>query len=340
MNAPSDGSRGFPLNYQAFRDLLYLNEGPDAKGHSRFRDVSLKAGIETKYVDHSLGVVFTDVNGDGRPDLYVANDLDPNRLYVNEPGGPLGFHFIEEGGPSGVADPNAGMGVAAQDYSGDGRPDLFVTNSRDQGHAAFQATAGSAFSNVRSVFAPAVGPDATGWGDTWVDLSNDGRLDLVLANGAIPVTNLAKDAAALQILANVKGRFANVSPTVGLRPGPLVNGRGVAAADYDNDGRMDIAVNSIGGKLILLHNTGPSGHWLEVSLARFAPGALVTAVLPDGTRLVHEVQAGSSYLSSEDPRVHFGLGQETRVKELIVRWPDGKVTRRQDVASDQVVVTP
>ena len=161
------------------------------------------------------------------------------------------------------------MGVAAQDYSGDGRPDLFVTNSRGQGHAAFQATAGSAFSNVRSVFAPAVGPDATGWGDTWVDLSNDGRLDLVLANGAIPVTNLTKDAAALQILANVKGRFANVSPTVGLHPGPLVNGRGVAAADYDNDGRMDIAVNSIGGKLILLHNTGALG-----TLARGAPGAV------------------------------------------------------------------
>ena len=149
VNAPSDGARGFPLNYQAFRDLLYLNEGPDAKGHSRFRDVSLQAGIETKYVDHSLGAVFTDVNGDGRPDLYVANDLDPNRLYLNEPGGPLGFHFVEEAAPSGVADPNAGMGVAAQDYSGDGRPDLFVTNSRGQGHAAFQATAGSAFSNVR-----------------------------------------------------------------------------------------------------------------------------------------------------------------------------------------------
>jgi hypothetical protein len=337
VNAPADGARGFPLNYQAFRDLLYLNEGLDAKGHSRFRNESLKAGIETKYVDHSLGAVFTDVNGDGRPDLYVANDLDPNRLYVNEPGGPLGFHFAEEGGLSGVADPNAGMGVAAQDYSGDGRPDIFVTNSRGQGHAAFQATAGPAFTNVRSVFAPAVGPDATGWGDSWVDLSNDGRLDLVLANGAIPVTNLTKDAAALQVLANVKNRFANVSPAVGLHPGPLVNGRGVAAADYDNDGRMDIAVNSIGGKLILLHNTGPSGHWLEVSLATFAPGALVTAVLPDGTRLVREVQAGSSYLSSEDPRAHFGLGKATQVKELIVRWPDGKVTQQRDIAADRIV---
>jgi hypothetical protein len=282
--------------------------------------------------------VFTDVNGDGRPDLYVANDLDPNRLYVNEPGGPLGFHFVQKGTAAGVADRNAGMGVAAQDYSGDGRPDIFVTNSRGQGHAAFEATAGSRFSNVRSVFAPAVGL-ATGWGDTWVDLTNDGRLDLVLANGAIPVTNLTKDAAALQILANVKNRFADVSPTVGLHSGPLVNGRGLAAADYDNDGRMDVAVNSIGGRLILLHNTGPSKHWLEVSLAKFAPGALVTAVLPDGTRLVHQVQAGSSYLSSEDPRVHFGLGREASVKELIVRWPDGKVTRRQDVASEQVVVT-
>ena len=79
---------------------------------------------------------------------------------------------------------------------------------------------------------------------------------------------------------------------------------------------MDVAVNSIGGKLILLHNTGRSGHWLEVSLAKFAPGALVTAVLPDGTRLVREVQAGSSYLSSEDPRAHFGLGKATQVKEL------------------------
>jgi hypothetical protein len=128
-----------------------------------------------------------------------------------------------------------------------------------------------------------------------------------------------------------------VGPTVGLHPGPLVNGRGVAAADYDNDGRMDIAVNSIGGRLILLHNTGATGHWLEVSLAKFTPGALVTAVLPDGTRLVREVRAGSSYLSSEDPRAHFGLGKATQVKELIVRWPDGKVTQQRDIAADRIV---
>ncbi len=337
VNAPLENAYGFPRSYQAFRDLLYLNEGPDKHGHPRFKDVSLAAGIEAKHVDHSLGAVFTDVNGDGRPDLYVANDLDPNRLYINERGGPLGFHFVEEGSRYGVADRNAGMGIAAQDYSGDGRPDLFVTDSRTQGHAAFRSAATPSFSNVGSVFARAIGANGTGWGDSWVDLANNGRLDLVLANGAIPVTNLRADAGHIQVLENTGTGFADASAAVGLRPGPLVNGRGLAAADYDNDGRVDIAVNSIGGRLILLHNTGASGHWLEVSLAKFAPGALVTAVLPNGHRLVQEVHAGSSYLSSEDPRVHFGLGSATRLEALIVRWPGGKVTRLANVAADQIL---
>jgi Na+-transporting NADH:ubiquinone oxidoreductase subunit NqrB len=339
VHAPTQSSGGFPLNYQAFRDLLFLNEGPDADGHSRFRDVALRAGIERVHVDHSLGAVFTDVNGDGRPDLYIANDLDPNRLYVNGPGGPLGFHFFEEGARWGVSDRNAGMGVAAQDYSGDGRPDLFVTNSRTQGHAAFRSTGiKPLFSNAAAVFARAIGSNGTGWGDSWVDLANNGRLDLVLANGAIPVTDLKKDAGRIQVLENLGGRFADASAAVGLRPGPLVNGRGLATADYDNDGRVDIAINSIGGPLILLHNTGAKGHWLEVSLGKFSPGARVTAVLPDGRTLVGEVYAGSSYLSSEDPRVHFGLGDATRLKELLVRWPDGETTKQTDLAADRIVV--
>jgi hypothetical protein len=230
------------------------------------------------------------------------------------------------------------MGVAAQDFSGDGRPDLFITNSRSQGHAAFRTTNRSPFADVQGDFAPAVGTNGTGWGVTWVDLANNGRQGLVLANGAIPVTNLKMDAAPIQVVENMGGgRFADASAAVGMRPGPLVNGRGVAAADYDNDGRVDIAINSIGGKLVLLHNTGASGHWLEVSLARFAPGAVVTAVLPDGTRLVRQIEAGSSYLSSEDPRAHFGLGDATKVKQLIVRWPSGKVTRRTNVAADQIL---
>jgi hypothetical protein len=278
------------------------------------------------------------VNGDGRPALYVANDLDPNRLYVNVPGGKLGFHFVERGRARGVADPSAGMGIAAQDYSGDGRPDIFVTNNRGQGHAAFRSTALPAFADAQDVFGPALGATGAGWGASWIDLANNGRQDLVLANGAIPVVHLDKDAAPIQVLENLgAGRFADASAALGLNSGPLVNGRGVAAADYDNDGRVDVAINSIGGKLILLHNTGASGHWLEVSLAEFAPGAVVTAVLPDGRRLVRQIQAGSSYLSTEDTRAHFGLGNATKVKELIVRWPSDKITRRTGVAADQIV---
>jgi hypothetical protein len=338
VNAPSQSSGGFPLSYQAFRDLLYLNDGPDAHGHSRFRDVALRAGIERTHVDHSLGAVFTDVNGDGRPDLYVANDLDPNRLYVNVSGGPLGFHFVERARSLGLADRNAGMGIAEGDFNGDGRPDLFVSNSRGQTHAAFASHGTSfAFADARPRFATAFGTGFTGWGDSWVDLNNDGYLDLVLANGDIPVTNVAKDAGSLQAIANVDGHFVDAGRIIGLGALPAVNGRGVAAADFDNDGRMDVAVNSIAGRLMLLRNTGGSGHWLEVKLAGFAPGALVTAVLPDGRRLVHEVQIGSSYLSSEDPRAHFGLGAASEVKELIVRWPDHHITRQQDVAADRIV---
>ena len=162
--------------------------------------------------------------------------------------------------------------------------------------------------NGQPAFASAFGTNFTGWGDSWVDLNNDGNLDLVLANGAIPVTNLARDAGPVQVLENVPGGFADATSLVGLAGLPRVNGRGVAAADYDNDGHMDVAINSVGGKLILLRGTGGSGHWLEVKLPRFAPGAVVTVTLPDGRKLVQEVHAGSSYLSSEDPRVHFGLG--------------------------------
>jgi Na+-transporting NADH:ubiquinone oxidoreductase subunit NqrB len=337
VNGTTNSSGGFPSNYQAYPDLLYLNDGPDAHGHWHFHDVAAKVGIDETGTDHSLGAVFTDANGDGRPDLYVANDLDPNRLYVDVSGGPLGFHFVEEGSRWGVADRNAGMGVAAQDYSGDGRTDIFVTNSRGQGHAAFRSTAALRFENARRIFDPAVGVYATGWGTSWVDLTNDGRLDLVLANGAIPISNLKQDAGTIQVIGGLGGRFADASRSVGLTQGPLVNGRGLAAADYDNDGRMDIAVNSIGGKLVLLHNTGASGHWLEVGLGRFAPGAVVTAMLPDGTRLRREIQAGSSYLSSEDPRAHFGLGGATRVKELDVRRPGGRVSRLRNVGADQIV---
>ena len=351
-----DSAAGFPNNVVGVRDRLYLNLGRDRHGHSKFREVGIQAGLESARFDHSLGAVFSDFDGDGRVDLYVANDGDPNRLYQNIawPGGKkadpagLGFRFEERAAGAGVADPSAGMGVAAGDFNGDGHTDLFVSNSRGQSHAVYTGQAplasGSSFSDVHGAFAPAFGESFTGWGAAWVDLDLDGNLDLALANGGIPVSNLARDAQPIQVLENMGAtagsppRFTDGTALVGGNALPRIVGRGLTTADFDNNGRMDIAINTIGGKLELLRPTGVVGHWLEVRLTQFSPGAVVTAILPDGRRLVRAVNAGSSYLSSEDPRVHLGLGAATSVSQLIVRYPAGQTVSRNDVPADRVVV--
>ena len=233
-----------------------------------------------------------------------------------------------------MADPNAGMGIAEADFTNDGRPDFFVTNSRGQTHAVYaSANKLLQFNDVRAQFTPALEHNLTGWGDSWVDLNNDGTLELVVANGAIPVTNLKTNAAPAQVLVRQDGQYVDA----GLLRGLPLNGRGLAAADFDHDGRVDFAINSIGGPLVLLHNTGPSGHWLDVDVRPFSPGAIVTVESWDGTRAVREIHAGSSYLSSEAPNVHFGLGKNS-VRALTVRYPDGVVKRFTRVPIDQTFV--
>jgi hypothetical protein len=338
---------GFPNDHLGVRDLLYLNLGNDRNGRARFREVGEKAGIDTR-VEHGLGAVFTDIDGDGRLDLYVANDANPNRLYVSVPGrrNGLDFRLEERAQRFGLADPNAGMGIAAADYSGDGRTDLLVTNSHKQLHAVYRSDGaradGAGFVDARSDIAGAFDTSLAGWGASFVDLDLDGNLDLALANGSIPVEGLKKSAEPVQVFENLTahdrpGQFADATRVVGLADAPRVIGRGLAAADYDNDGSIDIAVGSVGGKLMLLRNTGAKGNWLIVKPARFAPGTVVTAVLPNGRRLVQELKAGSSYASSEDPRAHFGLGREKTVSELIVRSPGGRERRLTDVKANQIL---
>jgi hypothetical protein len=354
-NAPIPGSLdGYPTNHRGVRDLLYVNQGTDASGRPTFREVGEAAGADPGDPEHGLGVVVSDLDGDGRLDIYVANDEDPNRLYRNVawPGGAeadpegLGFRLRDEAVRAGVADPSAGMGIAAQDYDGNGAGDLFVSNSRGQGHAVYRGIpAGSGATRYADATDDFRGtPALTGWGGSWIDLDRDTDLDLVLTNGDIPVASLVDDAEPIQVLENrstgAAVRFDDLGLQAGDDPRLQTNGRGLAAADYDNDGDADVAINSIGGPLVLLENTSTGGNWLAVRPSGYSPGARVTAVLPDGTTQVRQVQAGGSYLSSEDPRVLFGLGDATTVRTLVVDYPDGTRARLENVAANRLVEAP
>jgi len=360
-NAPiPDSFAGYPTNHRGVRDLLYLNLGTDRNGQPRFREVGELAGVDGGDPEHGLGAVVTDLDADGRLDVYVANDEDPNRLYRNEPwpGGAaadpagLGFRLRDVAEGEGVADPNAGMGIAAADYDANGLTDLFVSNSRGQGHAVYRGTptgSGSGSGATRDTYTDArddfvdIGA-LTGWGDSWIDLDLDTDLDLVLTNGDIPVTNLIDDAEPIQVLENQSTGTTPGFTDLGLQAGDegrlQTNGRGLAAADYDNDGDLDVAINSIGGPLILLENTTSGGNWLTVQLPGFRPGTQVTAELSDGRTLVRHAQAGGSYLSSEDPRLQFGLGDATQVRTLLMQYPDGTQTRLDDLTANQLVEAP
>ncbi|MGH9213262.1 MAG: FG-GAP-like repeat-containing protein [Acidimicrobiales bacterium] len=355
----SGATLGFPNTHTGVRDLLYLSDGAaSGSGRPTFREVGRDAGLEVVNFEYGLGAMFSDLDRDDDLDLYVANDTKPNRLYLNVPwpGGAaadpagIGFRFEEAAARAGVADPNAGMGVAAADYDTDGRTDLFVSNARGQVHGLYhgQVAEGPEGTDIDPSFADVrrdVGPDlgsATGWGASWADLDLDTDVDLVVANGDIPVEDLAADAESVQALVNRSadgqpGRFEDHTAQLGLADvGPLL-ARGSAAADYDNDGDLDVAVATIGGPLALLENRGRTGRWLEVDLATFAPGATVTAVLPDGRSLVRELCSGASYLSSEDPRAHFGLGTADTVERLVIRWPGGEETVLRDLRANQLV---
>ncbi|MEM7344467.1 MAG: CRTAC1 family protein [Chloroflexota bacterium] len=353
-NRIPDATSGFPNTHLGRRDLLFINQGVDASGLASFREVGEVVGLETDDFEYGLGALLTDLDRDGDLDLYVANDTNPNRLYENvawsdglenDPEG-LGFRFKEFGKSAQVDDDNSGMGIAGADYDGDGYFDLFVTNLGQQLHSVYrnQSAAGELdFQDATGTFGVTdIGVGWTGWGTGWGDFDLDTDLDLFVANGTIPVLGQESDAQMAQIFSNLKaqgqtGQFEEWTSKTGLDEiGPLL-GRGSAAADFDNDGDLDIVVSSIGGSLKLLQNNSQGSNWLQVQIAGFHPGAVVTALLPDGQKLQREIQAGSSYLSSEDPRCHFGLGDAETIVELSIRQLDGTEIILNDVTVNQLV---
>jgi hypothetical protein len=344
-------SGAFPQDFVGLFDRLYLSDGagdgggPEEQGEVTFRDVALESGLERN--ERGLGAVFVDVDLDGDRDLYIANDGQPNRLQVLEQSADEpGFRFRDVTREAGVGDSGSGMGIAAGDYDGNGLPDLFVTNWEAEINALYlnQTTSEPDFLySTYRIGLGGLGSGLTGWGTTWADFDQDTDVDLLVVHGRVPVTDLETDADLVRFYGNrlaegFPSQFRNWTESVGLEAVGALNSRGSAVADYDNDGDLDVAINTIGGAAVLLQNDGEGGNWLQVVFDGFYPGTLVTLTLPDGRQLVRESLAGSSYLASEDPRLHFGLGETDVVPQLDVRWPDGRTLRLEDVDANQWIV--
>ena len=340
--------QGFPNIFAPVPDSLLLSDGAESGARPTFADIAADVGIESGRVDYGLGALFTDADRDGDLDLYVVNDTQPNRFYVSEEvDASPGFRFVDRATAAGVDDDGAGMGVAVADYDDDGLPDFTVTNMTDERHGVYRSSGNddSAGPSFRYALAdmglPDLGVGDTGWGATWADVDLDGDVDLVHANGRLPVTDLGGDREQLRVFENdtngETGAFSEVTGAIGLEVSGRHLARGLAAGDFDNDGDVDLAVGTIGGDLALLRNSGAGGHWLIVAAEPAAPGTYVTVTDVTGRSQTRELVAGSSYLSAEDPRAHFGLAGHDEAVSVRVEWPDGSVWEGSDIGVDQIV---
>ncbi|NNC91466.1 MAG: ScyD/ScyE family protein [Acidimicrobiia bacterium] len=329
-------SGAFPQDYLGIPDRLYVNTG-----NLRFQDQALTAGLDG--ADRALGGLFTDVDGDGDLDLYIANDGQPNRLYRNDSAGPR-VSFTDVTDAAGVGDSGSGMGIAGGDYDQDGRFDLLVTNWEAELNALYRNQSDDGSIDFRystnRIGMVGLGNNKTAWGASWGDFDNDTDLDLLVAHGRVPITDLDTDPELIRLYGNRlaegdPGGFRDWTETVGLADIGALIARGSAVADYDNDGDLDVAVNVIGGSAVLLENAGATGNWLRLDLPHPEPGTVATVTLPDGRALVREVHAGSSYLAGEDYRMHFGVGAAIAVPEVTVRRPDGTTITLRNLTTNR-----
>ena len=332
-----------PLNYDPLPNTVYRNDG------GTFTDVTSASGVGALR-SNGLGVVIVDANDDGWPDVFVANDSLPNYLFRNA--GKL--RFRDEALTAGVAvaadgQPRAGMGIDAGDYDGDGRLDLAITNLDFQMHSLHRGLDRGLFawSTIESGIGYATLP-FVGFGVAFLDADNDGRLDLAIANGHILDNAPAFRPGATYrqrklLFRNTTGRrFAEIGRSAG--PGFALEkvGRGLAVGDFDNDGDLDLLVTNNGQTADLLRNdlARPTNALLVrlvgTGMNRDAIGARVRVTTGAVTQR-RDVLAGSSYLSQNDLRLHFGLGAAKEADVLEVRWPSGKVETLRGVPAGQIV---
>jgi hypothetical protein len=306
-----------------------------------FTDVSKEAGLRDGAIDASkgLGVIIVDVDGDGKPDIYVANDTVDKFLYINR--STLGkLKFEEVGLFSGAARddrgaPNGSHGLGAGDYDGTGRPALWVTNYENEMHALYHndCRAGQFFFTHRTAAAgiAALGQKYVGWGTGFLDFDNDGWEDLVIATGhdlRSPGPGNTRGQRPILLRNAGKGKFRDWTHEGGAYFACDHVGRGLAIGDFDNDGRVDLVISHLGERVAVLHNQAArKSHWLGIELVgkdhRDVVGARVVVEAGE-RRLTRFAQGGGSYLSSSDRRLLFGLGPVGNIDRLTVTWPGGK----------------
>ncbi len=322
---------------------LYRNRGRDPQGRWQgFQDTTLESGLG-KVRAPGLGVVCADFDGDGWPDIFVANDSKPNQLWINRHDGTFKEEALDHGiAVNGQAQAQANMGIALGDIDGDGLFDLYVTHLTEEGNVLWQQGSRRGVFQDRTAAAglAATRWRATGFGTVFADFDHDGALDLAVANGRVFARHEVRRSPTAsfwsrytdrnQLLANDgSGHFRDISAQNGPFCDPPGIYRGLASGDVDNDGAVDLLVTEVAGRARLFRNVVPGrGHWLQVSAldpacgGRDAYGAVVT-VRVGSRHWVRWLNPGSSYLVSNDPRAHFGLGDAGRVDGIHVVWPDG-----------------
>jgi hypothetical protein len=321
---------------------LYHNNG-----NGTFTDVTEKAGLLKPGGRYALTAVAFDYNNDGWPDLFVACDSTPNLLFRNNQDGTFTECAMESGvAVNGDGQEQANMGVAVGDYDGDGYLDLFLPHFSDDSPILYRNMKGEFFDDVTAAAGLAVNTRYVCWGVDFVDLDNDGWLDLFHVTGTVypevekvyPDYKFKTQRVVYRNLGN--GSFEEVSDLCGPAILQPHSSRGCAFGDFDNDGNLDILIMNQSEPPSLLHTQNASGnHWLSVKLTgaranRSAIGARVT-IAAGGRRQIREVLSGSSYLSQSDLRQHFGLGAAGKVDQIEVQWPSGKVERVGSSEADQ-----
>jgi hypothetical protein len=347
-----------PRGLQGEPDHLFHNNGDGT-----FTDVTVKAGVEDKDKYYGFSTIFLDINGDGKPDLVVGNDSEPNFLYINKGDGTFddqsyvsGFALNKDGREI------ASMGIAAGDYENNGLIDFFITDFGDDYKVLFHNDGDASFTDLsyKAGIAQTTIP-FVGWGDGFLDYDNDGWLDLMMVDGHVypqvdqhdwgttfaerPLLfrNVPDDSARKPGAPPGKERkFEYIKPVKGTGLADVIPARGAAFGDLFNDGKIDVIINPIDGPPVLLRNVNPDHHhWVGMKLVgsgkspRDATCATVY-LKANGMRMRQDVLASGSYISANDRRPHFGLGDATDAGTAEIHWPSGKTENVKLPAVDRI----